>query len=66
MIKLVVEEYCRNCQKFEPTLEGPHIFGCGRNVIVDTFIHCEHAEMCREIMNYLKSKYHGGLYDNEK
>lgn len=58
MIKLVVEEYCRNCPKFEPTLEGPHIFGCGCDIVVDTFIHCEHAEMCREIMNYLKSENH--------
>ena len=55
MIKLELEPYCQNCPNFEPRVEV-HTIECGFGDLVryDTFIKCENAHKCKNMMRYLQ------------
>lgn len=55
MITLELEPYCENCPNFEPATE---IFtinsGFGDLIRYDTFVKCENANKCKNMMRYLQ------------
>ena len=50
MINLMVEEYCHECEKFEP--HAAVLIGNG----VHTLVTCTHKAECRRIYEYLKDR----------
>lgn len=57
MIKLDLEPYCGNCPNFEPEVEVITIeTGYGELVRYDSFVKCENASKCRNMMRYLRTE----------
>lgn len=61
MIKLKVEDYCSNCDEFEPTSvvvtnTYNDYLHCKTVVERNTTVMCEHRERCRCIHEYIKEK----------
>ena len=68
MINLDVEDYCQDCDEFEP---------CGERICyedmasfnryVEQRVTCEHKNMCRRLVKYLQRKVDaGGESTNER
>lgn len=55
MIELRVDEYCHNCDKFEPVKVDLSFNKNDRRVMVI----CEHAHLCKNIRRYLEEKMKG-------
>lgn len=64
MIKLNVEEYCHDCQEFEPDIETTdwHITMNQNDNIRDTIIRCHYRNRCVNMIRYLERK----MKNNEK
>ena len=57
MIKLELEPYCQNCPNFEPDTEILTIQDYDSDPIrYDTFIKCENANKCKNMMRYLQNE----------
>lgn len=50
---LVKEEYCENCDKFEPKADRNVVF-YGVNRMVETVVQCAYLGFCRERVEYLR------------
>lgn len=57
MISLNIEDYCGNCDEFEPDLEKWDI-SVGEKKFHNTAITCKHAERCKSIANYIQEELH--------
>lgn len=55
MIKLDVEDYCHNCNEFEPDVHREHLYFAGKDKL-ETVVRCEHRIRCESIKNYLEGK----------
>lgn len=51
MIKLIVEDYCQDCERFEAHVEKEVSRPTG--TVLGTKITCEHAHDCKKFVNYL-------------
>ena len=56
MIRLQVENYCQNCEEFEPETQVMSMGYVGMNSKVDTTIRCSNAQKCERICKYLKKE----------
>lgn len=58
MIKLDVQEYCHGCANFTADVKEPGQYyeGCTLAEITDTIVHCEHRELCENIVRYLRKQ----------
>ena len=65
MIKLDVDEWCKDCPEFEPDVEkDTEIFECFdidsycpvKKIITDTAVTCKHRLRCQSMVDYLRSK----------
>lgn len=56
MIKLVVDDYCKNgCLHFEAHVEKTEYFNLPYGMQCATEIYCKHAKACADKMRYLES-----------
>lgn len=62
MIKLEVEDYCHECDAFDPIADSVSYQELGVEQDRDTFVHCSNARRCRNMVRYLerKLKYDAG------
>lgn len=61
MIKVEVQPYCSNCPNFEPDVEVEKTVLETMNYRetisrCDTYIRCEHANKCKNMMRYLQTE----------
>lgn len=65
MIKLEVEEYCHKCNHFKSDVENPiELFSCtSKEYYGDFIIRCEHAAICRDLLNITNRKGSGSVSD---
>ena len=56
MIRLVVDDYCENCNEFEPDVEKMNCENIYGTEFTDTMITCVHKQRCKCIKNYLENK----------
>ena len=56
MIRLVVDDYCENCNEFEPDVEKMNCENIYGTEFTDTMITCVHKRRCKCIKNYLENK----------
>lgn len=56
MIRLKVENYCKNCTEFEPETERNFIDANGEHLNFNTTITCKHEKRCHEMMDYLRDE----------
>lgn len=55
MISLNIEDYCNNCDEFEPDVNKRETL-VGFKKRVDISITCNHADRCRLIANYIREE----------
>ena len=55
MIKLAVEEYCHDCDGFEPEVERLYC-NDGYDELVCQSVQCQKRDQCNHIYSYLKRK----------
>lgn len=53
MIRLEVEDYCHDCETFEPHVEKAILYD-GANEWHQTTVTCESGKACGRMMEYLK------------
>lgn len=56
MIKLLVEDYCQNCPKFEPECKTLEYSVDRVNFVYDHIIRCGNRSACGLIQKYLESR----------
>lgn len=54
MIKLEVEDYCQNCDEFEPDVRKDQFFAGGDVYCTETTVRCEHRMRCATLVKYFK------------
>lgn len=54
MIRLDVEDYCQDCDDFEPVAERTNYYAGEVLKKCDTIVRCKHAGRCASIAEYLK------------
>ena len=61
MISLKIEPYCENCAAFTAVTKGlAGNYDLNRKTMVfDTIIKCENAELCADLVAYLKTQIEG-------
>lgn len=53
MIKLVVEDYCHNCTRFEADVDKDEMYS-NDFAVCNTYISCKNHELCAAIKRYLE------------
>lgn len=56
MIKLEVEDYCHECDAFDPVADSVSYQALGVEQDHDTFVRCSNAKRCRNMVRYLERK----------
>ena len=58
MIKLEVEDYCQECQGFEPDVDASDFYNpLNQNEnIRDTIVRCRYRKRCANMVRYLERK----------
>lgn len=52
MIKLNIEDYCRDCPEFEARTDKLYVDG----QVLLTYVYCEHQDICEHIHDHLLKK----------
>jgi hypothetical protein len=56
MIKLDVENYCHDCDAFNPVADSMSYQSLGVEQDRDTFVRCSNAKRCHNMVRYLERK----------
>lgn len=54
MIEVEVEDYCQNCEDFNPDCTPVKLCGGGVPLVVNTVIKCQNRSRCRQMYEYLR------------
>ena len=58
MIKLEIEDYCHDCQAFDPEVEGSIVYCTDHEVYhrTHTIVRCKAHKLCKRLVGYLKKQ----------
>lgn len=65
MIKLEVEDYCHNCEEFEPVADTNRLYSELEVVESYTSVRCEKRMVCRAIASHIAREMKKGENKNE-
>lgn len=57
MIKVDVEEYCENCENFEPEAQTLTATNCMGEKICNTTVKCRYRTMCKRVHDNLRENF---------